>query len=165
MSAEASLVSNVVPIQGSFFPGETFRGTWEVWCSICHVICSDVPLRLDLYREATATAPSPMTGGSAFVDAHNLDTRFVSVLCCKYVLVHDKQDSSPCDSSSQRSVVDSLQVAYPALPAAQTDIYVRDVRVDVTGTEYVDPKWVSSSYHGNEPVVHTSARVRRLTAQ
>ena len=30
MSAEASLVSHVVPNQSSFFPGEAFRGTWEV---------------------------------------------------------------------------------------------------------------------------------------
>lgn len=54
----------------------------------------------------------------------------------------------------------TVQVAYPALPAAQSPICIRDVRVDVTGTEHVDPKWVSSSYHGSEAVVHTSARVR-----
>lgn len=56
-----------------------------------------------------------------------------------------------------------MQVAYPA-PAVQSAICLRDVRVDVTGTEHVDPKWVSSSYHGTESVVHTSARVRLTTA-
>ena len=66
---------------------------------------------------------------------------------------------------SRQSVLEKLwsagmQVAYPALPAAQSAICIREVRIDVTGTEHVDPKWVSSRYHGGEAVVHTSARVR-----
>lgn len=53
-----------------------------------------------------------------------------------------------------------MQVAYPATPVTDANVTLQDIKISVIGSEIVDPKWVSKSYHALQPAVHSSSRVR-----
>eukprot|EP00892_Ulva_mutabilis_P002363 jgi/Ulvmu1/12127/UM084_0054.1 len=50
------------------------------------------------------------------------------------------------------------EVAYPATPTTDANVNLQDIKISVIGSEIVDPKWVSKSYHAVQPAVSTSSR-------